>query len=480
MIISRRPVLKALAALATLPGSAAFAATTRWQASALEQELGCPVLTQESGIRYQIATELWNGWWKKKPAFIAKCGNATDVSRCVDYARRTNTPLSVKSCGHHPAGFALRDGGMTIDLSEMMNIDVDPVGKRVVVQPGVRIGHLQMVLEPYKLCAVGPMTSTVGVAGMMMGGGYGWFSGEAGFAVDNLISAEVVTSDGKIRKVDAQNNPDLFWAIRGGGGNFGVITSLEFRVHDLPPLTGGVIVYAGADVEAAARGWARYTEDPELPPELFSNLVILPPPPGVPAPVVLFMSKSALQGKANDMVLERLRSFGQPVQDTMRPVSLTEMQGMADLDGEAGYSYAVNTHFFSHLPDEAIGIMLKAMANAPSPHAIMLWGPQHGAMRKPGPTDTAYYHRDAKVNGFVLSRWTDPAEAEKNIEWVRRVWNDLKPYSTGQVMMSFTSETDPELGEICFGDNYERLSRIKHQYDPSNMFSSTVNIRPRA
>lgn len=369
---------------------------------------------------------------------------------------------------------------MTIDVSSMVDIDVDVSAKRVVVGPGVRIGHLQAVLEPHNLFAVGAMTSTVGMAGMVMGGGYGWFSAEAGFAVDNLLWAEIVTADGKVRRIDEQHEPDLFWAVRGGGGNFGVVTSMAFRVHDLKPLTGGLVVYAGPDARSAARGWARYCGGPSLPVEMMPALILAPAPQDRSVPTAVFMVKSGLQGTANDEAIAHLRSFGKPVMDTVRPVSLTEVQTFADLDGEPGYRYAVNTHFLRHLPDEAIDIMLAAVARAPSEKSMMLWGPQHGAMRARKPTDTAFFHREALYNGFILSRWSDPAEDRMHLEWVRSVWEALRPYATGQVFMNFISDVDPQWAQVSYGGNEVRLSRIKHRYDPENLFSSTVNIRPRA
>lgn len=473
--------LGALIGLAALSGRIpkALAAMAIPNGKALEALLRCPVVTPDSGVRYQIARDIWNGIVSKKPAFIVKCSSAEDVSRCVLYARKNNIPLSVKSGGHHPAGLALCDGGMTIDLSGMMSIDVDKVRKHAIVGPGVRIGHLQAVLEPLDLFAVGAMTSTVGMAGMTVGGGYGWFSGEGGFAVDNLLSAEIVTAEGKIRKIDERNDPDLFWAIRGGGGNFGVVTSLEMRVHDLGPLTGGLMAYAGLDVIPAAQGWREYCES-SLPREMMPALILTPLPQDVSIPSAIFMVKSGLQGKANDEALARLRSFGKPVLDTIRPVSLTEVQTFADLDGEPGYRYAVNTHFLKSLPDEAIDIMVKAIESAPSSKAMMLWGPQHGAMREHGPRDTAFSHRESVYTGFVLSRWSDPKEDRKNIEWVRQVWEDLKPFATGQVFMNFISETGPEWARVSYGGNYGRLAKIKHRYDPQNIFKSTINIIPTA
>lgn len=482
--LSRRAatsVLGAWAGLAAWGGqlsSAWAAAPARIDVKALEARLGCPVLTADSGMKYRIATELWNGWVGRRPALIAKCSSAEQVARCVVYARENGIALSVKSGGHHPAGFALRDGGMTIDLSDMMKIDVDAVHKRAVVGPGVRIGHLQAVLEPLNLFAIGAMTSTVGMAGMTMGGGYGWFSGEGGFAVDNLLAAEIVTADGKIRRIDAEHDPDLFWAIRGGGGNFGVVTSLEVRVHPLGPLTGGLLVYAGSDARSAAQGW-RAMCGPSLARELMPALILTPAPQNSAVPAAVLMVKSGLRGAANDEAMAKLRSFGRPVLDTLRPVTLTEVQTFADLDGEPGFRYAINTHFLKSLPDEAIDIMLRAIERAPSPKAMVLWGPQHGAMRERGPTATAHFHRESLYNGFILTRWSDPADDRRNIEWVRRLWEDLKPFSTGQIMMNFTTETGPQWEAISYGGNLERLSRIKQRHDPGNLFSSTMNIRPR-
>lgn len=483
-LLSRRSVtslLGVLSSFAALGGrvSGALAAVIGVDAKALEAELGCRVFTPDSGVGFRIAKDIWNGLIRKQPAFIAKCRTAEEVARCVQYASKRGIALSVKSGGHHPAGYALRDGGMVIDLSDMLQIDVDTVTRRVVVGPGVRIGHLQAVLEPLNLFAVGAMTSTVGMAGMTMGGGYGWFSGEAGFAVDNLLAAQIITADGRIRRIDAEHEPDLFWAVRGGGGNFGVLTALELRVHPLGPLTGGLLVYAGPDVKPAVKGWRRYCE-PDLPREMMPALILTPAVHDPAVPSAVFMVKSGLRGQANDAALARLRSFGRPVLDTLRPVSLTEVQTFADLDGEPGFRYAVNTHFLKSMPNEAIDIMVRAIENAPSPKAMMLWGPQHGAMRDHKPTDTAFFHREGLFSGFILTRWSDPADDEKNIQWVRRLWEDLKPFATGQIFMNFTSETAPEWAGISYGDNLERLARIKQRYDPDNVFSSNVNIKPRS
>jgi len=484
MTIPRRSIvsfLGAFAGLAALGGkiSGALAAVTKADKKALEAALGCPVITPDDGAKYSIARDIWNGFFDKKPAFIAKCRSAEDVSRCVLYARKNKVPLSVKSGGHHPAGLAVGNAGMTIDLSGMSDIRVDEVRKRVVVGPAVRIGHLQAVLEPLNLFAIGAMTSTVAMAGMATGGGFGWFSAEGGFGSDNLLSAEIVTADGKVRKIDESHEPDLFWAIRGGGGNFGVVTSMEIRVHDLGPLTGGLLAYAGPDVKPAAQGWAKYSGS-SLPRKIMPALILTPSPQDITVPSAIFMVQSGLQGKASDEAFAKLRSFGRPVLDTIRPVSLTEVQTFADMDGEPGYRYAANSHFLNGLPDEAIDIMIEAIRKAPSPQSMVLWAPQHGAMRERRPKDTAFYHRESAYNGFILSRWSDPREDQKNIEWVRRLWEDLKPFSTGQVYMNFVSDTDEKWSKISYGANYGRLARIKRRYDAGNLFSSTVNIKPQA
>jgi len=294
-----------------------------------------------------------------------------------------------------------------------------------------------------------------------------------------LISAEIVTADGKISKISEANQPDLFWAIRGGGGNFGVVTSMEIRVHDLNPLTGGVLVYAGPDAKKAARGWADYC-NPSLPRELLPMIIFNRSPQNPSVPSAVFMLKSGLQGQANDDAIAKFRSFGKPVVDTIGPISLTNLQTLVDREGEPGYRNFAASHFLKELPDQAIDIILKAFENAPSPNAIVVWGPQHGAMRDRGPKDTAFYHREALYNGFIVTGWSDPREDQKNIQGVRQLWNDLKPFSTGQHYINLTQEVDDKAAKMSYGENYPRLAQIKHRYDPKNIFRSAVNILPQA
>lgn len=475
-------LLGAFACFSALGGklSSAVAAAAFGSSKALEAELGCPVVTSADGVKFTIARDIWNALITKTPAFIVRCSNAQDVSRCIQYASKNSIPLSIKAGGHHPAGLALSDAGMTIDLSGMVSVEVDKARKRATIGPGVRIGHLQTVLEPMQLAAVGPIGSTVGLTGATLGGGYGWFSGEGGFASDNLISAEIVTADGKISKINEENQPDLFWAIRGGGGNFGVVTSMEIRVHDLNPLTGGVLVYAGPDVKNAARGWADYCNPSSLPREVLPQIVFSRSPQNPSVLTAAFVLKSGLQGQANDDAMARFRSFGKPVVDTIRPISLTNLQTMMDAEGEAGYRNFAVSHFLKELPDPAIDIILKALESAPSPHAIVLWSPDHGAMRERGPKDTAFYHREALFNGFITSRWSDPSEDQKNIQWIRQLWSDLRPFSTGQLYVNLTQDTDDKAAKMSYGENYPRLAQIKHRYDPKNLFRSAVNILPQA
>lgn len=447
---------------------------------ALEAELGCPVVTPADGVKFAIARDIWNALIDKTPSFIVKCSNARDVSRCIRYATRKHIPLSVKAGGHHPAGLALRNDGMTIDLSGMLGLQVDRASKRLTIEPGVRIGHIQSVLEPLGLYAVGPVGSTVGMVGGTLGGGFGTFAGEAGYGVDNLLSAEIATADGRIRTIDAQHEPDLFWAIRGGGGNFGVVTSMTLQVHDLQPLTGGTIAYVGPEAKRAAQGWYANCRQPALvPPQLMPQIVFGRAPQDVSVPMVAIVLKSALQGAQNADAVARFRGFGTPVLDTVGPMTLMGIQTMVDGSAEPGRRVFAMSHFLREVSDPVIDILFKALAEAPSTDAMALFAPNHGAVRNHRPTDTAFFHRAAFANGFVQSSWIDPAEDEKNIRWVRKLWNDLRPFSDGDYA-NIVQDTDDATARRCYGRNHHRLAKLKHLYDPQNVFSSTVNILPRA
>lgn len=437
----------------------------------LEKALGRKVATPASGEAYDSARYIWNELFDARPTAIAPCETAKDVAHCIAFARKNGLPLSVRSGGHHPAGLAMKDGGLVIDLSAMKAVTVDPKTRRATVAPGVFVAELDSAAAAHKLAVPTAAFPTVGLGGMALGGGEGWL-GEFGLTLDNIVSAEMVLADGRIVRVDERTEPDLYWAIRGGGGNFGVVTSIELQAHPLQDLMVGM---KGFPFERAADvGMKIRDHSLAAAPDFASKMLFV----RNPAPAMLVAAKTARPMNEAQAEFAALRALGPAMPDMVRPIGLDELQAMAAANAGSGNRYFAQTLYFKDVSPQLFDMTVAAIKAAPSADASIVVHTLSEGIAKIPVDATAYPHRGVRFSIQAQSRWADKKDDERNIGWVKDWWQKTVPLSTGEVYANYISETGPGMAKRAYGLNYPRLAQIKKRYDPENVFSSAINIIP--
>jgi FAD/FMN-containing dehydrogenase len=437
--------------------------------------------------RYDELRRVFNGMIDRRPAVIARCTDARDVSAAVTFARDRGLPVSVYGGGHNVTGNAVCDDGVTIDLRPMKGIDIDPGARTCRAEAGATWGELDAATQEYGLAVTGGRVSTTGVSGLALGGGSGWIERKCGYTVDNLLSVETVTADGQILTASADENPELFWGTRGGGGNFGVATSFEFRLHPIgPTVLGGMLLYPAeraAAVLANFRDVMAQADD-----EVGSGVSLFTAPAHEPIPepvrgqpvvgVIACYAGPVTKGAA---ALAPLREFGPPAIDTIEPIPYVALQQLIDSPYPAGLRNFWTGDFLSGLPDEAIEIMCRFHLSKPSPLTQILTLPGGGAAARVPDGTTAVSDRGAPFNVHITSLWPDPVDDDANIAWTRELSAALKPFTTGRVYVNFIGDEGQERVVASFGRHgYARLQALKQRYDPDNVFRSNQNIKPRA
>jgi FAD/FMN-containing dehydrogenase len=432
---------------------------------------------------YDQARAIWNGMIDKHPALIAQCADAQDVMAAVAFARENDLPASVKGGGHNIAGNALCDDGLVIDLTLLKQVQVDIQTRTARAGGGVTWGEFDRATQEYGLAVTGGLVSTTGIGGFTLGGGMGWLERKHGLTCDNLIAAEVVTAEGKMVRANAEENPDLFWALRGGGGNFGIVTEFTYRLHPVgPAILGGMLVWPFSETERILQFYREYTAD--LPEELttMAGTVTAPPAPFVPL---------EMQGKQCVAVVG---CYAGPIEDGKHAIApLRELSPAADLFGEMPYvalqSMLDGMHpagprsywksdYLDTLSDDAIRVIVARFREVPSPRTHVDIHDLGGAIRRVPEDDTAFSHRDANYVFNIVSIWTDPADDELNINWSRDLWNALRPYATGATYINFMGSEGEDRVKASYGPKYQRLAEVKRKYDPTNFFRLNQNIKP--
>ena len=430
---------------------------------------------------YDEARKLWNGMFDKRPAAIARCVGTADVISVVKFARSNDLAVSVRGGGHNVAGKALRDGALAIDLSLMKGLRVDPKAKTARAQGGVTWGQFDRETVAFDLVSTGGAVSTVGIAGLTLGGGIGWLMRKYGLACDNLISVDVVTADGQFLTASESENADLFWAVRGGGGNFGVVTSFEYRLHELEPITAGVALYPFAMAKDALRFYREFTSS--APDSVTTMAGITNGSEGTPEAgekavwIGVCHTGPATEG---ERLLRPIKEFGPPVMDMIGPMPYTALQTMLDADYPSGNRNYWRSNFLTELSDEAIDIIVARSDGLPNTAGSSLFFEHmHGAVGRVGEQDTAFSNRAAKYNFTILSVWKDSGEDEKNIKWSRELGDAMKSFATGAGYVNYMTENEgAERIRATYEANYEQLVAIKRKYDPTNFFSGNQNITP--
>jgi FAD/FMN-containing dehydrogenase len=437
---------------------------------------------------YDEARGVWNGMIDKQPAAIVQCSGTADVIRAVNFARYHGLLISVRAGGHNVSGNAVCDGGLVVDLSRMRSVYVDPIGQTARAEGGVTIGDLDHETQAFGLAVPLGVVTETGIAGLTLGGGLGWLRRKYGLSCDNLISVDVVTANGRLVRASVTENADLFWGVRGGGGNFGIVTSFEFRAYPVgPEVFFAFVIHPWENAKAALqfyRDWADDTPD-EI--SSFSILWHAPAIEDIPAahhhqPIVVFLAMHSGAAAEGEKALQPLRDFGTPVVDLSGTMPYLDVQQFFDEDYPAGeMRYYWKSEYLSGLPDEAIDRLLALNRESPSHHSTLDLWQLGGAANRIGPDETAFGDRAAPFLLGVEANWENAAEDAAQIEWARKVYRTMEPFSTGNEYMNFPGfyeDADKIVGS--FGDNYERLVALKNKYDPTNLFRLNQNIKPTA
>ena len=433
---------------------------------------GQVLLPEDTG--YDSARRIWNASIDKHPGLIARCSEAADVVRAVKFSRANNLLVAVKSGGHNVAGRALCDDGIVIDLSATNRVSVDAELRAVRVQAGALLGDVDRETNPHGLVVPTGVVSKTGIAGLTLGGGTGWLARKYGLTCDNVVSCEVVTAEGDLVTANNEINADLFWGLRGGGGNFGIVTSFLYRAHPVSTVLGGVIAYTRDQAAALLRYYRDFM--PAAPDELTAYAGLISMPDGTPAMGVMACYCGDLT--EGERVLKPLRAFGSPVFDAIQPTSFPTMQKLVDeMSPDSTHNYWRST-FIRDLSDEVIDLIIEhgnRMESRLSRIVIQFFG---GATGRVGPADTAFAQRQAEYNVGIETQWTDAAESEKHIGWTRTLSDALRPYSSNGYLLNFIGDEEPDTIRAAFGSNYARLVELKTKYDPTNFFSLNQNVAP--
>ncbi len=441
-------------------------------------------LIQPTDTNYDGARALYNAMIDKKPAMITKCVDAADVMACVNYARESNTLLAVRGGGHNGAGLGSCDDGLVIDLSLMNGVRVDPKAKTARVDGGCVWGDVDHATYAFGLAAPTGIISTTGVGGLTLGGGVGHLTRKCGLTIDNLLEADMVLADGSFVTVSANQNQDLFWAIRGGGGNFGVVTSFLFRLHDVHTDYAGPMLWELDRAEDVLKLYREFIM--QVPDEVNGFFAFLTVPPAPMFPEHLHLKKMCgivwcctCSPEDGTKAIQPFRDLATPAFEGVGPVPHPALQGVFDPLYPKGLQWYWKADFVKEINDEAVALHAKYGAGLPSMHSTMHLYPINGAAHRVGAKDTPWAYRDANWAEVIVGVDPDPANSKKITRWSREYYDALHPYSAGGAYVNFLFHDEgQERVQASYGDNYERLVEIKTKYDPKNLFRVNQNIQP--
>ena len=444
-------------------------------------------LLQSNDPGYDEARKVWNGLFDLRPAVIARCRDVSDVVAAVNFARDSDLPVAVRGGGHSAVGYGTCDEGIVIDLSPMKAIDVDPQSRTARAEAGLTWGEFDPATQEHGLAVTGGRFSTTGIAGLTLGSGSGWLERKCGLTADNLISVELVTADGSVLTASATDNPELFWGLRGGGGNFGIVTSFLYRLHPVGPMIyGGLLVSLPDRATEVLRFMREYMRD--APDDLGAGMAFIsaPPEPFVPPEMhfkPIFGTLVCWTGDHDEgeRVMAPIREVAQPVMDMVQPMPYVALQSMLDAGGPHGTRGYMKAGFLDELSDEAIAELTRQGGSRPGPMVQLLLEPLGGAIGRVGEDETALGRRDVPWCYHALSMWMqpDPETADAHVDWAKQLAAGMEPHTTSGVYLNFTSDVGEDRVRSTYGpEKYARLQALKDRYDPTNLFRLNQNIAP--
>lgn len=422
---------------------------------------------------YEHARRVWNGRIDKYPALICRCADRSDVIRAVEFAHQHVLPVAVRSGGHSFVGDSVCDGGIVIDLSRMKGIRIDPVKRTARAEAGLTLGEFVRATEAFGLLTTTGAVAGTGIAGLTLGGGIGWFMGKYGLTIDNLLSVDLVTADGRILVASEASHADLFWGVRGGGGNFGIVTAFDFQLHPIGPVLAGKIVYPLGSAREVLRFYRDYTRS--APDELTVYVSLITMPTGLRAISIGLCYCGPLD--EGTRLVEPLRKFGAPIVEAIRPKTYFKVITQANAGAPEGRSYYQKASTLATLSDEVIDTIAAYGAACTSPFSQVLIQHMHGVASRVGPTATAFALRDESYVVSIIAAWEDN-QADRHRGWTDAFWRAMQPYASSGVYVNFLNNGRDDQVQATYGVNYERLVALKNKYDPTNFFSLNQNIRP--
>jgi FAD/FMN-containing dehydrogenase len=441
-------------------------------------------LFSSGSVGYDEARTIWNAMIDRRPGLIVMCESAGDVARAVSFAAEHGALLSIHGAGHNIAGNAVCEGGVMLSFARMKAVTVDTESGTVRVQPGATLGDLDAATQEHGLAVPTGINSTTGIAGLTLGGGFGWLSRKHGMTVDNLLSADVVLADGSTVVASEAENADLFWGLRGGGGNFGVVTSFEFQAHPVgPEVLSGLIVHPFSDARAVLQAYRDFLKDAPDEVTVWTVMRKAPPLPFLPeevhgTEVVILATMYAGDMADGEVALAPLRAIGNPIADVIGPHPFAGWQQAFDPLLVPGARNYWKTHDFNDITDDMIDKVLEFVATLPDPQCEVFFAQVGGAQGRVADDATAYQGRSAAYVMNVHGRWDDAANDDTCIGWCRDLYDSLTPFSTGEAYVNFMTEEEADRVESAYGASYERLVELKNRYDPTNLFRMNQNIAP--
>lgn len=424
---------------------------------------------------YDAVRRVWNGMIDRRPALIAQCAGSADVVTCVNFAREHDLIVSVRAGGHSFPGHCVCDHGLVIDLSRMRGIRVDPASRTARAEPGLLLGAFDRETQALDLATTSGTVSHTGISGLTLGGGQGWLMGKHGLTIDNLLSVDIVTADGRLRTASSSENEDLFWAVRGAGSNFGVVTSFEYRLHTLEPkITAGMILYPLDQAREVLRFYRDHSID--SPDELMMIGAFLTLPDGTPAVALLVAWLG--DAREGDAKLQPIRAFGTPLADMVGETTYIAFQQILDAAVPHGMHRYMKMGYVRDFDDDLIDVVTEQSAQVTSPYSATLFNVLKGGVCRVPSDATAFPHREPQWHFEMVAQWTDASETDEHMAWVRDFWDDAQPFMQGTGVNFLTIDDGADRVRAAYGPNYDQLVDLKTKYDPTNFFRSNNNIPP--